>query len=44
MKIWIDDTRPAPDGYVWCVTTNEAKLLIQNMHAIIQHNNWEEVY
>ena len=18
MKLWIDDTRPAPDGYVWC--------------------------
>lgn len=18
MKIWVDDTRPAPEGYVWC--------------------------
>lgn len=24
MKLWIDDMRPAPDGYVWCKSTNEA--------------------
>ena len=28
MKLWIDDVRPAPDGYVWCKTVNEAKLII----------------
>lgn len=28
MRIWIDDVRPAPEGYVWCRTTNEAKNLI----------------
>ena len=28
MKIWIDDIRPAPEGYVWCKSTNEAKNVI----------------
>lgn len=25
MKLWIDDIRPAPEGYVWCKSVNEAK-------------------
>ena len=24
MKLWIDDVRPAPDGYVWCKSVNKA--------------------
>lgn len=28
MKIWLDDLRPAPDGFVWCRSVNEAKRLI----------------
>ncbi len=28
MKLWIDDLRPAPEGYVWCKSVNEAKELI----------------
>lgn len=23
MKIWVDDIRPAPEGWVWCKTSNE---------------------
>jgi hypothetical protein len=23
MKLWVDDVRPAPDGYVWCHSVNE---------------------
>ena len=23
MKLWIDDVRPAPEGYVWLKSTNE---------------------
>ena len=23
MKIWVDDVRPAPEGYVWCKSVNE---------------------
>ena len=25
MKLWIDDVRPAPKGYVWCRSVNQAK-------------------
>ena len=25
MKLWIDDVRPAPDGYIWCRSVKEAK-------------------
>ena len=25
MKIWVDDVRPAPEGYVWCKSVEEAK-------------------
>ena len=28
MKLWIDDVRPAPDGYVWCKSVNEIKDVI----------------
>lgn len=28
MKLWIDDLRPAPDGYVWVKSVNEAKTII----------------
>ena len=29
MKLWIDDVRPAPDGYEWCKSVNEAIALIK---------------
>ena len=25
MKLWIDDVRPAPDGYIWARSVNDAK-------------------
>lgn len=28
MKLWVDDVRPAPEGYVWCSSVNEAKEFI----------------
>ena len=28
MKLWIDDVRPAPKGYVWCKSENEEKRVI----------------
>ncbi len=28
MKLWIDDVRPAPEGYVWCKSVNDAKSII----------------
>lgn len=29
MKIWLDDIRPAPEGYVLCHSVNEAKAVIE---------------
>lgn len=31
MKIWVDDTRPAPKGYVLCRSVNESKRIIQTI-------------
>jgi hypothetical protein len=28
MKLWIDDVRPAPEGYEWCKSVKEAKKII----------------
>lgn len=33
MKLWIDDVRPAPNGYVWCRTTDIA------IQTIIKYSN-----
>ncbi len=30
MKIWLDDIRPAPEGYVWCKSVNSAKRIIES--------------
>lgn len=29
MKLWIDDVRPAPEGYVWCKSVWEAQSTIR---------------
>ena len=34
MKLWIDDVRSAPEGYLWCRSVNEAKACI---HFIERH-------
>lgn len=28
MKLWIDDVRPAPDGYVWLKSVEESKTFL----------------
>ena len=28
MKLWLDDVRPAPEGYVWLKSVNDAKTFI----------------
>ena len=25
MKLWLDDVRPAPKGYIWCLSVDAAK-------------------
>lgn len=29
MRLWIDDTRPAPNSWLWCKTVNVAKKVIE---------------
>ena len=31
MKLWIDDVRPAPEGYMWRKTTDSTKDLIRHL-------------
>ena len=40
MKLWLDDVRPAPEGYVWCKSVNEAKsYIIKYSNRIDWDNN-----
>lgn len=34
MKLWIDDLRPAPAGYTWVKTVNDAKWYIESAEKI----------
>ena len=37
MKLWIDDVRPAPDGYVWCKSVNSAKRTIIDFEQKVEN-------
>ena len=39
MKLWIDDVRVAPKGYVWCKSVNEAKDIITKYSNHIDFDN-----
>lgn len=34
MKLWIDDLRPAPAGYIWIKTVNDAKWYIESAEDV----------
>lgn len=34
MKIWVDNIRPAPDGYIWCKNVNEGKVAITHYEHV----------
>lgn len=34
MKLWIDDVRPAPEGYVWCKSVNDAIIAIEEAECL----------
>lgn len=39
MKLWIDDERPAPEGYIWCKSVNQTKQVIRAnelIHEVIE--------
>ena len=37
MKIWVDDMSPAPNGYVWCNSVNDAINTIKMREARIKN-------
>lgn len=37
MKLWVDDVRPAPKGYVWCNSVNDAINTIKLREARIEN-------
>jgi hypothetical protein len=37
MKLWLDDLRPAPEGYVWCKSVNEAKRTIIDFEQKVEN-------
>ena len=34
MRLWIDDVRPAPEGYVWIKSVNDAKADIEYLEDL----------
>ena len=43
MKLWIDDVRPAPKGYVWIRSVDAARSHIQNIEKMFSIKR-KEVY
>lgn len=39
MKLWIDDIRPAPEGYVWCASVDAAKKMIEIYGSWVDFDN-----
>ena len=37
MKLWVDDVRPAPEGYSWVKTVKDAKALIHTAMVNREH-------
>ena len=37
LKLWIDDVRPAPEGYVWLKSTNEAINFLKQYMIFTNH-------
>ena len=40
MKLWVDDVRPAPEGYVWCRSVKTAKLIIEYLEMMVHHHSF----
>lgn len=34
MKLWIDDVRPAPEGYIWCKSVYETIITIKELELL----------
>jgi hypothetical protein len=44
MKLWIDDVRPAPDGYRWARSVYEAKNIIFNYETMLKASGGKARY
>ena len=44
MKLWIDDVRPAPAGFIWARTVNRAKEIIINNEELLKVNLGKSTY
>jgi len=44
MKLWVDDVRPAPEGYIWCKSVNQAKEAIKYCDFMNNSMNLEGKY
>lgn len=44
MKLWIDDTRPAPNGYQWIRSVYDAKTTILNLELMYLISNGKDIY
>ena len=38
MKLWIDDVRPAPEGYIWLKSVIEARSMIKHIESLYAYN------
>lgn len=43
MKLWIDDVRPAPEGYCWIKTVEVAKEYIEKLEQPLNYFFWGKV-
>lgn len=41
IKIWVDDVRPAPAGFVWCKSVNQTKAVINDY--VRQHSSYDTI-
>ena len=41
MKLWIDDVREAPEGYIWCKSVNETIEFIEEEEAFFELTDQE---
>ena len=44
MKLWIDDIRPAPAGYAWCKTVDQAEQQIEECEYMYSTSSEKEFW
>lgn len=44
MKLWIDDIRPAPEGYIWAKSVKEAQIVLKEFNSLLYKLQYSEEY